>query len=62
MASKDDHITILFIHSCPDMPIFKILQDIDLTDPLWSILKPAIPVAVIGKPVLSGTGSKDFIP
>jgi len=40
--------------SCPDMPVFEIFQDIDLVGPLWSILKPAIPVSVIAKPVLSG--------
>jgi hypothetical protein len=48
--------------SCPDMPVFEILQDVDLAGPLWGILKPAIPITVISKPVLSRTGSKNLVP
>ena len=48
--------------SCPDMSVFEVLQDIDLPGSAGSILKPAIPVTVISKPVLSGAGFEGFIP
>lgn len=47
---------------CPNVSVFEILEDINLAGSFWSILKPAIPVSVIGKPVLPGTGPKHLIP
>ncbi len=48
--------------SYPDMPVFEMFEDVDLAVSFWSILKPAIPISIVGKPVLSGTGCKNLIP
>ena len=48
--------------SRPGLAVFKVLQDVNLTGSFWSILKPAIPKAVVSKPVLSGAGFEGFIP
>jgi len=58
-ASLDALVDLL---SCPHMPVFKILQDINLAGSFWSILKPSVPVAVIGKPVLTEAGLEDLVP
>jgi hypothetical protein len=47
--------------SCPHLPVLKILENVDLTASLRSILKPTIPVTIIRKPVLTETGLEDFI-
>jgi len=46
----------------PDVAVFKVLEDINLPNPFRSILKPAVPIAIMGKPILSGAGFKNFIP
>ncbi|HEX9912918.1 MAG TPA: hypothetical protein VGB01_06705 [candidate division Zixibacteria bacterium] len=48
--------------SCPHLPVFKVLQDVNLTGSFWNFIKPAMPVTIIGKPVLPGAGFKDLIP
>jgi hypothetical protein len=46
----------------PDIPVFEVLQDVDLARPLRSILQPSIPISIISKPILSEAGLEDFIP
>ena len=53
---------IVNLFSCPSLTVFQILQDINLAGSFRSVLKPAVPETVIGKPVLSGAGFEDFIP
>ena len=48
--------------STPNITVSKVLQNVDLAGSFESILKPAVPITVIGKPVLSGTGFEGFIP
>jgi hypothetical protein len=50
------------LFSSPGLAIFKVFQDINLPNSFRGILQPAIPEPIIGKPVLSGAGFKDFIP
>jgi hypothetical protein len=47
--------------ACPDVAIFEILQNVDLTGSFQGIFEPAVPIAIIGKPILSWTGFKDLI-
>jgi hypothetical protein len=49
-------------HPYPHMPVFKVLQDINLACPFWSILKAATLIAVISRPVLTEAGLEDLIP
>jgi hypothetical protein len=44
------------------LTVLQVLQDINLAGSFWSILKPSIPVAVIGKPVLTEAGLEDLVP
>jgi hypothetical protein len=53
---------IMDFFSSPGFTVFQILQDVNLPSFFRGILEPAIPKAVIGKPVLSGAGFEDFIP
>jgi hypothetical protein len=48
--------------ACPDLPILEVLQDVDLPGSLGGIFEPAVPIAVIGKPILPWTGIEDLIP
>jgi hypothetical protein len=43
------------------LPILEDLQDVDLPGSLGGIFEPAIPIAVIGKPILSWTGVEDLV-
>jgi hypothetical protein len=47
--------------SGPGVSVLKVLQDVDLAGSFRSIFEPAVPVAIIGKPVLPGTGLEDLI-
>ena len=44
--------------ACPDLSVLQVFQDIDFPRSYRSIFTPAVPMAVIGEPVLSGAGSK----
>ena len=46
----------------PGLTVLQVLQDINLPSSLRSILEPAIPETIIGKPVLSGADFENFIP
>jgi len=46
----------------PGLPVFEVFQDINLAGSFRGVLKPAIPEAVIGKPILSRASFEDFIP
>ncbi len=48
--------------SGPGMAGFKVFQDINLSRSPGGILEPAVPEAVVGKPILPGAGSEGFIP
>jgi len=48
--------------TCPYVPVFEVLEDVNLAGSFRSILKPAVPVAVIGKPVLPRAGFEYFVP
>ncbi len=53
---------IMDLFPSPGLTVFQVLQDINLPGSFEGILKPAIPKAVIGKPVLSGAGFESFVP
>ncbi len=53
---------IVDLFSSPGLPVLQVLQNINLPASLRGILKPAIPEAVISKPVLSGADFENFIP
>jgi hypothetical protein len=44
------------------MPVLEVLKNINLPGSLRGVLKPSIPVSIIGKPVLPGASLKDLIP
>ncbi len=53
---------IMDLFPSPGLTVFQVLQDINPPCSFSSILKPAIPKAVIGKPVLPWACPKNFIP
>ena len=53
---------VMDLFSGPGLTVLQVLQDINLPSSFRGILEPAIPKAVIGKPVLSGAGFEGFIP
>jgi hypothetical protein len=50
------------LFSSPGLTVPQVLQDINLPSSFRGILEPAIPKAIISKPVLPGAGFEDFIP
>jgi hypothetical protein len=52
---------IMDLFPSPGLTVFQVLQDINLPGSFEGILKPAIPRAIIGKPVLSWACPKNFI-
>ena len=44
------------------MSVLEALKNIDLPGSFRGVHKPSVPVAVVEKPVLPGTGFKDFFP
>jgi hypothetical protein len=48
--------------SSPGLTVLQVLQYINLPSSFRSILEPAIPEPIIGKPVLSGAGFEGFVP
>jgi hypothetical protein len=53
---------IMDLFSSPNLAVFEVFQDVNLTGSFRSILKPAIPKLVVREPVLSGANFEDFIP
>jgi len=58
-ASMD---AVMDLFSGPGLTVLQVLKDINLAGSFMGILEPAIPKAVISKPVLSGAGFEGFIP
>ncbi len=48
--------------SGPGLTVLQVLEDINLPSSFSGILEPAIPEAIVSKPVLSGASFKCFIP
>jgi hypothetical protein len=48
--------------SYPHLPVLEVFQNINLSGSLRGVLKPSVPVAIIGKPVLSRASLEDLIP
>ena len=50
------------LFSSPGLTVLQVLQDINLPSSVRGILEPAIPKAIISKPILPGAGFENFIP
>jgi len=48
--------------SSPQVPVFEVLQSINLSGPFGSVLFPTSPIGIVTEIVLSGAGLKDLIP
>jgi len=48
--------------SSPQVPVFEVLKDIDLSGSFRSVLFPTAPIGIVTEIVLSGAGLKDLIP
>jgi hypothetical protein len=48
--------------SLPQVPVFEVLQGINLSGSFGGVLFPTSPIGIVSEIILSGTGLKDLIP